>query len=87
MPLRAEMPITVTNPTSEPSDSTPPVSATPTTPPTSENGRLVATSAVMRADLNSSHTSSRTPSRHSSPVVQSRWRESRSAAYSPRTCG
>ncbi len=45
MPLRAAMPSTVTKPTSEPSDSTPPVRNAPTTPPTSANGSVSATSA------------------------------------------
>ncbi len=38
MPLRAAIPSTVTNPTSEPSDKTPPVRNTAATPPMSANG-------------------------------------------------
>ena len=72
MPLRAAMPITVTNPTSEPSDSTPPVSATAATPPTSANGRLTPTNAVMRRERNSIHTRSRMPIRQNAPVDQRR---------------
>ena len=48
MPLRAAMPSTVTKPTSEPSDSTPPVSSTATTPPIRAKGIVSATSSVGR---------------------------------------
>ena len=50
MPLRAAMPSTVTNPTSDPSDSTPPVRNTLATPPMSANGMVSATSATMRTE-------------------------------------
>ena len=48
MPLRAAMPITVTSPTSEPSDSTPPVRNAAAIAPTSANGSVRNTSAVSR---------------------------------------
>ncbi len=47
IPLRAAMPSTVTNPTSDPSDSTPPVRNTLATPPMSAKGIVSATSATM----------------------------------------
>ena len=53
MPLRAAMPSTVTNPTSEPNDMTPPDSSTAATPPSRAKGRLTAISVISRSDLNS----------------------------------
>ena len=50
MPLRAAMPRTVTNPTSDPSDSTPPERNAAATPPIRANGSVSATSATRRAD-------------------------------------
>ena len=41
--FRVAMPNRVTNPTSEPSDSSPPVANTASTPPTSAKGRLAST--------------------------------------------
>ena len=53
MPFRAAMPRTVTNPTSDPSDSTPPDRNAPATPPTNAKGRLVSTRSVRREDWKS----------------------------------
>ena len=44
------MPITVTSPTSEPSDKTPPVRNAATIAPTSANGSVRKTSVATRAD-------------------------------------
>ena len=87
MPLRAAMPSTVTNPTSDPSDSTPPVSDTPTTPPTSANGIVRATSSVGRHDRKSAYSTSTMPISASPARAYSFRADSCRAAYSPRNSG
>ena len=47
IPFRAAIPSTVTNPTSDPSERTPPPRNAPATPPTSANSRLTSNNAVM----------------------------------------
>ena len=61
MPLRAAMPSTVTKPTSEPRESTPPPSQAANTPPMSANGNVNATRAVTRTDWKSACNSTRMP--------------------------
>ena len=72
IPLRAAMPSTVTNPTSEPSDSTPPPRIAPTTPPIRANGSVRATSAVSRSERKSAWMISRMPSSDSAARASSR---------------
>ena len=83
MPLRAAMPSTVTKPTSDPSDSTPPVRNTLATPPINANGIVSATSATSRAEPKSTCSTSRMPSSDTAPSARSRRCDSARAAYSP----
>ena len=87
IPLRAAMPSTVTNPTSEPSDRTPPPSTAPKTPPIRANGNVRKTRAVSRTVRKSAWITSRTPSSDSAARASKRRRDSSRAAYSPRNSG
>src|SRR4029453_14677558 len=52
IPLRAAMPRTVTKPTSDPSERTPPVISAARTPPTSANGKRAKTTAAWYSGAN-----------------------------------
>lgn len=78
------MPSTVTNPTNEPSDKTPPCRNEPTTPPTNANGSVRNTSTANRHERKS------TCNNKTMPIIAAAERASklrcelRPAAYSPR---
>ena len=87
MPLRAAMPSTVMKPTSEPSDSTPPASNAPATPPIDAHGRLRKINSPVRTESKTAWSSRKIASTEIKPATKSRCRPCCSSAYSPRTSG
>ena len=74
MPLRAAIPSTVKNPTSDPSDSTPPPRYAASTPPTSAIGRVRNESTASRQLPNEAWSRRKTPiaaaiAKHEQPLL------------------
>ena len=67
--FRSVMPKSVTKPTTEPSESQPPVASTATTPPISANGRLMLVSKVWRSEPKASNSRLTTPNVASADAI------------------